>query len=168
MVRYDNEYKAVENKIEPIGYSHLPLVQSYFTSGHQELCDYCPSEFQDEEGDGIDEVDDGFKRHHHHRHKHRLVHGIPVSGYRRHEKIKKPTVKVGGEYEMDQSKEHKSPEAHHLHHNQRDTNDKWDTTNEPVESTSQLLKEENADTYNTESANYGEYKYDQMTVEDTG
>lgn len=141
----------------------------FLVQGHQELCDYCPSEFENEESDDADVLDDGYKRHHyHHHHRNRLVHATPISGDRRREKTKKPAIENDGEYEFHQSKDYKSEKSRPLHHRQRDKDDKWGTFNEPVQSALQLLKEENTDSLDTESTNYGEYKYDKMTVEDTG
>lgn len=125
--------------------------------GHQELCDYCPSEFQDETDD---DDDDSFKRHHHHRHNFNRVRHKPVSGERRHPKDKRPTTKASGDYEIDQSKHLKPTKIHHKLHSQRDNDDK-----SGVNSDKMLLS-----TTNPESAYYGEYKFDdnKMTVEDNG
>lgn len=129
---------------------------SFSIIGHQELCDYCPSEFQDEVG----EEDEGFKRHHRHRHyfKNR-ENAQPVGGERRHPKDKKPAEKPSGEYEIDQSEHLKSAKSRHRQHRQRYNDDKLDINSDELQSTG-----------NPESANYAEYNYDdnKMTVEDNG
>lgn len=124
--------------------------------GHQELCDYCPSEFQDE----VDEENEGFKRHHRHRHHlNDRERARPVGGERRHPKGKRPTEKPNGDYEIEQS-EHLNPtKSRHRQHRQRYNDDKLSFSSDEMQSTP-----------NPESANYAEYNFDdsKMTVEDNG
>lgn len=121
--------------------------------GHQELCDYCPAEFEDE---NEEDVDESFKRHHHHRHR---VRPKPVGGERRHPKGKRPTTSVSGEYEIDQSKRPKPTIGHIRQHHQLYSDDKFGFSNDELQSTT-----------NADSAYYNEYKFDdnKMTLGDNG
>ena len=133
------------------------------------MCDYCPSEFQNQDQDNdMDEMDDGYKRHHQRHHNHRLGHAEPISGDRRHQKAKRPVTKVDGDYETDQSRHFKSTKIRHFRKERKDKDANLAKSNEPVQSTSQLLKDETSDAINTESANYGEYKYENLNIEDHG
>ena len=135
-----------------------------FFIGRHELCDYCPSEFQDETEEFQDEIDDeeidGFKRHHHHRHPCNRVRAEPVSGERRHPKAKRPTTKTTGDYDINKLKRLKLTKSHHREHRQQyKSDDNLGSSNDEVHSTT-----------NPDSAYYGEYKFDdsKMTVEDNG
>ena len=136
------------------------------------MCDYCPSEFQNENDDDMDELDayDGYKRHHHHHHhhNHQLGHAEPISGDRRHENAKRPVTKVDREYETDQSKQFKPSKVHHFRKEQKDKEGNLSSRNEPVQSTSQILKDETSDALNAASEDYGEYKYENLNIEDHG
>ena len=128
----------------------------FYIKGHQELCDYCPSEFQDE----VDGEDEGFKRHHHHRHYiHNRERAQPVGGERRHPKDKRPNEKPSRDYEIDQSERLKPTKNRHRQHRQRHHDDKLGISSDELQSTA-----------NPESANYAEYNFDdsKMTVEDNG
>lgn len=135
---------------------HFKARRVFAIIGHQELCDYCPSEFQDD----VDEDDEGFKRHHRHRHHfNNRARTQPVSGERRHPKDKRPTTKPSGDYEIDQSERIKPTKSHHRQHRLRYNDDKLGISSDELHSTANL-----------ESANYAEYKFDdsKMTVEDNG
>ena len=135
----------------------INIQDAYFSIiGHQERCDYCPSEFQDE----VDEEDEGFKRHHRHRHYFKNRESAqPVGGDRRHPKDKKPTENPGSDYEIDQSEHLEPAKSRHRQHRQRYNDDKPGISSDELQSTE-----------NPESASYAEYNYDdgKMTFEDSG
>ena len=131
---------------------HFKETRVFAIIGHEELCDYCPSEFQDD----VDEEDEGFKRHHRHRHHfNNRARAQHVSGERRHPKDKKPS----GDYEIDQSEHLQSTRSHHRQHHQQYNDNKLGMGSDELHSTR-----------NHESDNYAEYNFDdsKMTVEDNG
>lgn len=135
---------------------HLKEKRAFAIIGHEELCDYCPNEFQDD----VDEEDEGFKRHHRHRHHfNNRAHAQHASGERRHPKDKKPTAKPSGDYEIDQSERLQSTRSHHRQHHQQYNDNKLGMGSDELHSTG-----------NPESDNYAEYNFDdsKMTVEDNG
>ena len=104
-------------------------------------------------------MDEGYKRHHHHPHRHHKVHAQPVSGERRHPKEKRPTTKISGDYEIQQSKLSRHTKGQHRHDHQNYNDEKFSNTNDDLHPT-----------MSPESEYYGEYKFDdgKMTVEDNG
>lgn len=135
-----------------------------FFKGHHELCDYCPSEFRNEEEGDADEVDDGFKRHHRHHQDHQLAH-VKQSTDDSPPDSKKIT-KTSGEYDFEQSKSLKMANSHHSHHTHNNKYKETEDAYEPIQSTSNLLTGDLD--IDSDPANYGEYKYDKMTVEENG
>lgn len=128
------------------------------------MCDYCPEEFQNED-DTTEELDDGYKRHHHHYHHHHPAESGPISGDRRHEKARRPDIKDVGEYKPHHlSKVYKLTKSRQ----RKDKDEQGVSNREPVESTLKLLNEKSLDVGNTETTNYGEYKYESMNMEDHG
>ncbi|XP_022785540.1 cell wall protein IFF6-like [Stylophora pistillata] len=120
--------------------------------GHQELCDYCPSEFQDD-----DEVEEGYKRHHHHHHKHDKIQVQLGNDQRRHSKRKRPIAKISGDYEVKQFKLAGPTKDQERHYEQSYRADTFSNRNDDVHPTA-----------NPDTDYYGEYKFDdsKMTVED--
>ena len=135
-----------------------------FFKGHHELCDYCPSEFRNEEEGGADVVDDGFKRHHRHHQDHQLAHVKQSTGDSPPDS--KKITKTSGEYDFEQSKSLKMANSHHSHHTHNNKYKETEDAYEPIQSPSNLLTGDLD--IDSDPANYGEYKYDKMTVEENG
>lgn len=137
----------------------------FFGKGHQELCDYCPSEFQSDDGFSVDldEIDVGYKRHGRHKHLHYKNppgYHPPIFGHRQHEKPQITGAKADRESKADKARHSRPEERRHSHpHHKRRYGD---------DSVSLQSREYFLDGLNNESENLGEYKYENLNAEDNG
>ena len=78
----------------------------------------------------------------------------------------KKITKTSGEYDFGQSKSLKMANSHHSHHTHNNKYKETEDAYEPIQSPSNLLTGDLD--IDSDPANYGEYKYDKMTVEENG
>lgn len=128
------------------------------------MCDYCPSEFQSDDGFiDLDDFDVGYKRHGRHKHLHyknQPAYHPPISSLHQHDKPQRTETMADRQSKAERSR-HSGPEERrhsHPHHKRKYKDDR----------VSLQSKEYFLDGINNESENFGEYKYENLNAEDNG